>query len=415
MKRSPKTVAVNFLAMLWIGLYVLEPSGQAAAAQPQAGTPGGAIITVTSPLDNVTADDVLTLREALLIATGGTGPTGINRPLTVGEAIQTTCTFDGYRNIIGECGQDANDRIQFSSAVTTITLTANLPPLIDNAITTVFGQLASSYVTVDGAGVFHGFDLQSNDNVLQRLNLTHMKDYAVRTVSAANALQNLVITNIAGSGIIISGGSGNAIFAVQVGNNSPCTPGGVSGSGIVMSGATTGNTVTESVLRCNGQYGILLDGAGTTSNTISGGTLGRIEANGLDGIHEGNGAAGNTWSQIPIFDNGGLGIFKSNSSFAPAPVLSSISASGLGFVLSGTGVPGSSVEVYRAATDPGGAGEGRKYLATTTAGPTGAWAANITASNLDCLTAFQTVNSAESSKFATNVCPLQVYLPMVRR
>jgi PKD repeat protein len=408
MNRHHVSPVPSLLAVLSIVFFFLVPLDQA-TARPLAGEPGGTL-TVNSPLDNNIADDVLTLREAILIAIGGTGPTGVNRPLTPQEAAATaSCQYDANWNIIGHCGAGKDDIIQFGSNATFIQPVADLPPITDTGMTTISGQVGGSYVTIDGSGALHGFDLQSNTNVVQRLSLTNMSNYAVHVSSSGNLVANLVITNVAGSGIILNGGSNNRIFAVQVGasDTAPCVPGGVSGSGIVLSGASTGNDVTESRLRCNGQYGILLDGAGTISNTIRGGTIGRIDSNGLDGISERNGAALNTWSKIPIFDNGGLGIYKSNPSGAPAPVLIDVAPNGPGYIVSGTGAPGSTVEIYRAAPDPSGAGEGRAYLATATATDIGDWAALVSGGTLNCFTAFQTItgtNGAESSEFGVNLC-----------
>ncbi len=423
MNRHLLSLALNLLATLLIALLFLSSQNQAAAL-PRIGQPGGTFI-VTSSLDNNIADNVLTLREAILLATGGTGPTGVNRELTYEEAnnLILDCTYydDNTWIIIGDCGAGYDDFIVFSSIITYIQLPADLPPITDTGITTINGLAGSSYVTIDGAGAVHGFDLQSNHNVVQSLSLTNMKDYAVRVSSDDNLISNLIITHATGSGIIINGGSGNHIFAVRVGDNHvPCGPGGVSGSGIVLSGAATGNDLTEIVLRCNGQHGLLLDGTGTISNTISGGATGRIDGNGLDGISERNGATRNTWSKIPIFDNGGVGIYKSNPASAQPPFLIDKIGSGAGYNLSGIGTPGSSVEVYRAAPDPGGVGEGRTYLATAIAGNYGDWSAAVSGGTLDCFTAFQTVSGvsgAESSEFAINLCESRkhVYLPIVMR
>ncbi len=54
----------------------------AATARSVVAAPLSGTITVNSTTDNVTSDTVLTLREALLIARGGTDAGGLNRALS---------------------------------------------------------------------------------------------------------------------------------------------------------------------------------------------------------------------------------------------------------------------------------------------------------------------------------------------
>ena len=76
------------------------PSRSVSAA-PASGT-----LTVNSTADTNTSDSVLTLREALLIARGGTGTGGVNRALTTGEKAQLSgCQFSGT-TIIGGINYD---------------------------------------------------------------------------------------------------------------------------------------------------------------------------------------------------------------------------------------------------------------------------------------------------------------------
>ncbi len=52
----------------------------AALAAPEAALSGGTFF-VDSSADNTTPDGRLTLREAIMLANGGTGPLGLNRPV----------------------------------------------------------------------------------------------------------------------------------------------------------------------------------------------------------------------------------------------------------------------------------------------------------------------------------------------
>jgi len=426
MNRQPLFLVLTLPAALLIAFFCALPSAQPALA----GQPGGTMI-VTSNLDNNVPDSVLTLREAILIAMGGTGPNGLNRPLTADEytTAASKCTVDVSYNIIGDCGASYDDVIQFGSNGSHVRLASDLPPINDTGLTSINGQEPTGFATVDGSGAAHGFDLQSDNNVVTRLNLTNMAGYGVHITTSNNLVSGVVITGVTGSGIVINGGGGNRILAVEVGANGsePCTAPTVSGSGIVLSGTVTGTQITDTLLRCNGEYGILLDGAGTAGNVIGNGPTGGltgcrvaaprtgcIEGNRLDGIREQNGAAGNTWSKIPIYDNGGLGISKSDTTRVPAPALTGMTLAPAGYTLRGTAAPGGTVELYQAAPDPSGAGEGRTYLATATADVTGAWSADV-GGRSRCFTAFQTAFGSgplESSEFARNLC-LSLYLPLV--
>ncbi|MBX7212682.1 MAG: right-handed parallel beta-helix repeat-containing protein [Thermoflexales bacterium] len=98
--------------------------------QPAAGT-----FTVNSELDTNSADSVLTLREAILIANGGTSAGGLGRALTAGEAAQLSfCTISGGLITAG-CGAGSADWILYSAGITRTVLSATLPPLSDNGTT----------------------------------------------------------------------------------------------------------------------------------------------------------------------------------------------------------------------------------------------------------------------------------------
>jgi uncharacterized repeat protein (TIGR01451 family) len=77
-----------------------------------------ATLTVNCAADNTTRDTCLTLREALLIARGGTGPQGLNRSLHPGESGQIAgATFSGpfgIQQIASGAGAGYQDTIVFA-------------------------------------------------------------------------------------------------------------------------------------------------------------------------------------------------------------------------------------------------------------------------------------------------------------
>jgi len=72
--------APALLLALCLGLAL----AQVTRAEPQA----GGSFTVNGTGDNTTSNCCLTLREAILLAKSGTGPSGLNRALSSGEQSQ---------------------------------------------------------------------------------------------------------------------------------------------------------------------------------------------------------------------------------------------------------------------------------------------------------------------------------------
>jgi hypothetical protein len=83
------------------------------AAPPSA--PLGGTFTVNSSSDDTLPDGYLTLREAIMLANGGTGASGLNRALTSGEKAQLSgCIINGSNLITGGCGGGFADTIYFN-------------------------------------------------------------------------------------------------------------------------------------------------------------------------------------------------------------------------------------------------------------------------------------------------------------
>jgi hypothetical protein len=204
------------------------------------------------------------------------------------------------------------------------------------------------------------------------------------------------------------------------------------GSGIYLNGGTyitnsaKHNLIAHNAVISNTGYGIIVDGgiSGTTTYNVISRTL--IANNGYDGIGERNGATLNTWSEVSISGNGGLGIDKSASSDSTnvvnPPVLSFSSINKNTGVVSGhaEASPVSvKVELYRVAPDPSGYGEGWSFVGRATADVSGNWTITDPSPGIanGCYTAFVTRSlplaliPPSSTEFSINTC--RTFLPMV--
>lgn len=195
--------------------------------------------------------------------------------------------------------------------------------------------------------------------------------------------------------------------------------------GVVVSSSNNnpgqGNTIQNNTIMSNHRDGVLLTGEflSVTNNLISGDS---IDDNTLDGIHEGVNASSNWWTQISTYNNGGLGIHKAAAT-PPHPSITTASSNGVQWTVSGTATASDlfspvSVEVYLAAPDPSGFGEGKTYLGNAPVDKTGHWSLNTPDSNFGCFTAFETPSSiflgtAASSDFSQNVCRVRSFMPLI--
>jgi parallel beta-helix repeat protein len=155
----------------------------------------------------------------------------------------------------------------------------------------------------------------------------------------------------------------------------------------MLTGPNINNTVSGNTIRNNG-FSTSVQSAGIgirvgSNNTITGNT---ITANQGDGIIVNTGT-GNTFSQNSIHANGELGIDLGGAEQGDGvtvndagdtdtgandllnfPVITGAFLSGGNLLLSGFARPGSVIEVFIAAPDPTGFGEGQTYLVTLTEG-----------------------------------------------
>lgn len=96
--------------------------GQRPAASLRASVAGG-VFVVNDATDADTRDSVLSLREAMNVAAGATGPFTPQERSQLGG-----CAFNAIGEITGGCGA-GGDTITFSPPLTQIILTSNLPQI----------------------------------------------------------------------------------------------------------------------------------------------------------------------------------------------------------------------------------------------------------------------------------------------
>jgi hypothetical protein len=176
--------------------------------------------------------------------------------------------------------------------IKTITPTSSLPALTDNG-TTIDGytQSGASPATSGSPAVLRVRINGSSAGVSVGLNIT----------SSGNTIKGLIINNFALHGIIITGvgATGNIISGNYIGTDSTGNADlGNGGNGIYIAPGASANIIGGSspadrnIISGNNQVGILIDGTGTDTNTISGNYI---------GVNAGGGAdLPNTWDGIRI-------------------------------------------------------------------------------------------------------------------
>lgn len=177
---AARLVAVTAGILLWGAC-----AGAALAA------PAHGIIKVNGPGDTNTSDAALTLREAMHIANGGTGASGLNRALSASEVAQLSgCTVNGSNLITAGCGAGVADDIRFDANLT-VTVNSPLPTLTD-AGTDINGFNLFFATRIDAQGMATGdvFTVNGSNLWLRGMNVFHYPagGSAVRVISATGAL-----------------------------------------------------------------------------------------------------------------------------------------------------------------------------------------------------------------------------------
>ncbi|MBX2997673.1 MAG: right-handed parallel beta-helix repeat-containing protein [Caldilineaceae bacterium] len=260
----------------------------------------GGIFTVNIRSDGNDGDNLgLSLREAMLLARGGTGPQGLNRLLTTSEVIhiqgcQLGIDFgSGNASIMGGCGAGMPDtiRFQFWDATTDniIQVYSALPPIDDSAPTLIDGESVHSPILDFSTNpMTPGLTVNSSNNMIKGLKIrggrcnngNHCPALAGLDLWGHNNLiANVTILDVQGHGIFVEGRH-NTIDGVRIGvphgNVSKCplavpnSNTGVSGHGIYLSTGAENTVIKNSVIGCNGLWS---DGSGIYVTSGNGGTV----------------------------------------------------------------------------------------------------------------------------------------------
>jgi hypothetical protein len=245
-----------------------------------------AVLTVNSTADDNTRDSVLTLREALFLANG----TLTAADLTDTKRIQVS----------GTLGSSTPDTIRFhiGTGKQTIAPTSALPDITEAVVIdgTAPSDLSGQVIGLSGASA------GSYTNGLLLKNHT------------GSTVRGLVINRFGGDGIRIEGGGGHVIAGNTIGVDASGTvayddatttdyKNGANGVAIVGSANNRiGGTATadRNVLANNDQWGVKIEGAASTGNTVLGNIIGTdltttlFLGNHIDGVGILSGANGNT-------------------------------------------------------------------------------------------------------------------------
>jgi len=298
--------------MRWLGqgavVALLLQSLVSCGGGDEAAPPSGASIKVDSTADTTARDGVVTLREALLLATGGLPVAWLD----AGEA----------QNVEGSPGAASGDVITFERAIfppsepATIALASSLP------------ALGSGGDAVDAAGVgvivsggSRAFDCLVISSAKNTVSALQVRDCKIGVLLEAGATENTVGGVLEGEGNVIAASqtglrvapeaSGNIIEGNRVGADRPSGTADANELGVFVGGRE--NVISgRNVVSGNERVGITVAGAG---NVVSGNYIGTDPSgslavpNGVEGIWvagQGNTVGGSTAAERNVISGNGL-------------------------------------------------------------------------------------------------------------
>lgn len=283
--------------LLLAGLLLLLPAASIHSPAARAAGPD-AVLTVNSLDDTDLPDAALTLREAILIATGA-----LTIDISADEQAQTQgCFFDSVGNITGGCGAGKTELIQFAPSLGTspvITLTSPLPAINDSVGLALNGGAVAPIINAAAAGDdADGFVITSSANNISLIAVVGAPRDGFSITGSGNVLFGVGVRSSGRHGVLIGAGSGNQVQYSSIGvvtsADSACTAGNAA-SGIYIGGSATAATVAGSVIGCNAGDGVTIDGAKDSvlhTNHIGLSSTGAALANGY-GVALFGGATGN--------------------------------------------------------------------------------------------------------------------------
>jgi parallel beta-helix repeat protein len=430
-------LAICLLAALAVGIFL-------ASHRPGAQASPDVTITVNSIDDTVNPDSFLTLREAMLLATGG---------LSIGALTQGECyQVSGAIYLKAGCirtpppGAASADTIAFDASVfppgspATIAIDDDLP-VLSTGDDTIDASAAGVIIELVPAGLYDCFQITSDNNTVKGLEIhkcrvgVRIEGGAQNTVGGSGpGERNVISGGGVGVGILGSGTDGNVVKGNFIGTNASGTAAvpnslgvqidwGAQGNIIGGSGPGEGNVISgnqsegvrifsstsNNVLKGNyigtdasgtaavpnGTRGVWI--SGSQNNTIGGTGAGEgnlIAYNEDDGVWVyGTDATGNAIRGNSIHHNVGKGIENTdggNTELAP-PVIT-----GFGSVI-GTACAGCTVDIYSDDED-----EGRVYEGSTTANGAGNWSFSVSLEGPN-VTATATDAAGNTSEFSVPV------------
>jgi hypothetical protein len=411
----------------------------------------GATITVNSTADSNSRDGVLTLREAMMLATGDLKLTLLSEQ----ECAQVS-TATWVEEPIHFCGigtgnpPDAEyaDTIDFASLVfptAYITLGSNLPTLDEGDDTIDASSSSTTWVVdCDDDPLISGFTITSNNNTIKGLEIydcgtgVGIYDSAQNnTIGGSGPGEGNVISDNGVGVAMITGARGNVVKGNHIGTDASGTAAVPNAVGVVIHNACLDNTIGGSgpgegnVISGNAQTGVeIMDygsngnvvegnyigtdasgtvaipnhtgvtiGLGAQNNTIGGSSPGEgnvIAFNDTSGVRvDDSDTTGNTIRGNSIHSNGEKGIENidgGNTELVP-PAVDSVGS------VFGTACPNCIIDVYSDAED-----EGRVYEGSNTADGDGNWSLSGTPDGPN-ITATATDSEGNTSEFSEPLTP----------
>ncbi len=215
-------------------------------------------------------------------------------------------TLDGGND--GVCGGDGQDEIQDCSLLEAVELASNSPGAdaihfaVDGVIQIASTVLIASSVTLDGTtapGGPHAVRIDASGASGNAIVITGAD-------ASGSEIRGLVVGQATGSGIVIESGAESVrVVGNFIGTNTGGDNLGNAGNGVLIHGGSTLNTIggtgagAGNTIGFN-EFGVTIEGAGTTGNTLLGNFIGTNAAgdqtlgNRVHGVLLRNGASGNS-------------------------------------------------------------------------------------------------------------------------
>jgi titin len=303
------TVCKDGIRHLWWAIAVaLLALPLAACQENNEAAPIGATIRVTSIGDTNKRDGVVTLREAILLATGGLAP----EILDPGEA----------GNVSGSPGASSADVVTLDKPIfplsqpATVALASPLPPL--NGGRDVVDATGAGVILSGGSKTLDCLVITSSENVVRgfqvrecQIGILLEEGAAGNTIGGSEEGQGNVLAANQTGVRIATGAEGNVVEGNRIGANRPGATGDANELGVFVAGRA--NVIGgRNVISGNERVGITVGGAGNVlrGNFIGTDPTGTIAVpNGVEGVWlagEGNTVGGNTAADRNVISGNGL-------------------------------------------------------------------------------------------------------------